>query len=354
MVRTPFADENAAAAKSGINALSANGGNDWPEAVWSAVARCVDGSLVGGWRDKPTQRRIIVLGDAPGHNPEPFPGGTNSSSVLGAASTSDPPVSVDTLLVGGDIDAAATFDLLSGGTGGSAWSAATADLVDDGLNSIVDEVAATPRFPSGEVAALRPGFSFDKPAEGMAVPPRYFLLEILRFDERTWWWKRYKRIRLKPDVDGWVSRSPLKLGEYQWRLAMAQPSGSVLLPDGNYSPRTRGGLFYEDNWTQFTRLPALPGEPGDLSPYAWGFSNGGERTITYSWTSTVGADKYFLEIFRDGTLWKRITVREPRTSDTETRMVRVGGHRDGVTYSWHIQALNFDRRKPREGEWTPF
>ena len=349
-VKTPFSYANAAAAKSGINSLSASGGNDWPEAVYSALDRVIDGTPFGGWRDNPTDRRVIILGDAPGHDPEPFPGGTNSRSVLARANTPGKPIHVHTLLVGDDVDAQSTFELIGGSTGGSSWTAADASEVSTGLTSIVDEVAENPRFPRGDTPNFLPSFTFDPPGAGMFDPPKYLLLEILRFDEKIWWWRPYRRVRLKGDATSTISKTPLPLGTYQWRLVMFLPGTNLALPDGT-TTKQPGGLRYETEWTEFNRTLALPGEPTNMSPYPYSF-NPTTSTVTYTFTKATNATAHAVRIYRDGVLWKKLTVKEPRNPADDTRTFRVKGHSSSHNYSWEIQGLNFDRRKPDDSAYV--
>ena len=59
-----FADFN-----TGLNSLSANGGGDTPEAVYSGIVEALRSSWqVGG------KRSVILIGDAPPHDPEPVTG----------------------------------------------------------------------------------------------------------------------------------------------------------------------------------------------------------------------------------------------------------------------------------------
>jgi hypothetical protein len=74
-----------AAVISAINSLSLGSGNDWEESVYSAIMHCINASTLGGWREDPVTRKIIVMGDAPPHDPEPFTGYT-LDSVEAAAS----------------------------------------------------------------------------------------------------------------------------------------------------------------------------------------------------------------------------------------------------------------------------
>lgn len=64
---------DATAAINSLSGITANGGNDTPEAVYSAIASCVQGygAALGGWR-KEAVKTIMLMCDAGPHDPEPF------------------------------------------------------------------------------------------------------------------------------------------------------------------------------------------------------------------------------------------------------------------------------------------
>ena len=60
-----------------INGFTAGGGGDWPEAVYSGLMHSIDGNSLGYWRsDTKVKKIIILMGDAPPHDPEPNTGYT--------------------------------------------------------------------------------------------------------------------------------------------------------------------------------------------------------------------------------------------------------------------------------------
>ena len=70
----PFTDQPSIeareqAALDAINSLSASGGGDTPEAVFSGLLTALDGSI-GEFREEATARRIILFGDAPANDEE--------------------------------------------------------------------------------------------------------------------------------------------------------------------------------------------------------------------------------------------------------------------------------------------
>ncbi|MEZ5095971.1 MAG: VWA domain-containing protein [Nocardioides sp.] len=64
------------ALKSAINGLSVNGGGDWPETMYSGV----DAALDLPWRPG-VKKVVIVLADAPPHDPEPISGLTGQDVI---------------------------------------------------------------------------------------------------------------------------------------------------------------------------------------------------------------------------------------------------------------------------------
>ncbi len=62
---------NSAALQTAIQAITLGAGGDREESVYSALMHCIDGSSLGGWRTTNTKKLIILMGDAPPHDPEP-------------------------------------------------------------------------------------------------------------------------------------------------------------------------------------------------------------------------------------------------------------------------------------------
>lgn len=66
------------AIKGAINSLYASGGADWAESVHSGLMGAIRGDGIGAWRED-TKKVVILMGDAPPHDPEPFTGHTTDS-----------------------------------------------------------------------------------------------------------------------------------------------------------------------------------------------------------------------------------------------------------------------------------
>jgi len=120
-----------------INALSVDGGDDTPEAVFEALMRAIDSSSVGGWRPN-VNKQVILMGDAPPHNPSQE--GLTPAIVAKAAEDADPVV-IQTLVVGingsYDQDAVDAFKELAALTGGNSFEAIDASKVPEALQKTI-------------------------------------------------------------------------------------------------------------------------------------------------------------------------------------------------------------------------
>jgi Mg-chelatase subunit ChlD len=130
-----------------INSLSVGGGDDTPEAVFEVLMRAIDSTAVGGWRNN-VNKQVILMGDAPPHNPSRE--GFTAASVAKAAEEADPVV-IQALVVGNsgvyDTDAVAAFRELAELTRGNFFEAADASKVAEVLQDTI-EVIQPPKPPS--------------------------------------------------------------------------------------------------------------------------------------------------------------------------------------------------------------
>ena len=133
---------SASAANAAIQSLSLGWGADWQESVLSAVMHCVSAASLGGWRGfPPVLKAIILMRDAPAHDPEPFTGYT-VAGVIRAALRADPVVlfPVDT---GTSTPMSESLEFAEG-TGGEAFAAYyVADIV-PAIEAAIDEIAISP------------------------------------------------------------------------------------------------------------------------------------------------------------------------------------------------------------------
>lgn len=135
---SPFSD-TPAVITGGIGVLSAYGGGDWPESQLSGVMRAIEAEGIGPWRSG-VQKSIIVMTDAPGHDPEPFTGYTKASVAAAARAggvtvsampasrfrfathaAPETPIRIYGVVVGGDGLAYYELNELATATGGKVW-----------------------------------------------------------------------------------------------------------------------------------------------------------------------------------------------------------------------------------------
>jgi hypothetical protein len=348
-VRTPFT-RDLTSVRSAINNIYASGGKDESEAVFSALMRTLLGSEIGGWRPN-AERRIVLMGDAPGHNPEPFPGGFSYNDVASSITAMQNPVAIHVLYIGGSEEAQQQFQALAALSAGSTRQAATAIDVPAAVAGLIDEFTETPRFPRGETAAFVPTFTFQPPTESMLPPISTYMIELQRYDTKSGSWKNYKKTTLPGYVTTWIPKKPLPLGDYRWRLGYVRKAGLFTLPSGA-TETIKGASVVEQDWTTFTRAVVTPGDPVLLTPESFFTATG--KTVTYRFATAVNADAYAMEIWKlgAGKPFKKRTVRAPKMNPGATVLeVAVGNHVPGASYSWRVQGLNYDSPKPLIDAW---
>jgi hypothetical protein len=352
-------------AKAAIDGLDLGYGGDLPEAVFSALIRTMSGSEIGAWRND-AERHIILMGDAPGHDPEPWLGGYSYDDVLAAWAADPNKIFIDTLLTGYGVsedDATSQYGGLAAGTGGVMRTTASTDA-GSAMEDMVYEIIEQPRFPDGNVAAFKPVFTFVPPTESMGPPVKNILLELQNWkvnkDPNRSAWKNYKKVTLPAAATSWTPTITLPRGDYRWRLGYIRGSGTFLLPDAS-SSRIAGATLMEPNLTEFTRVLVTPGDPTQYSPsddfsaYA--------KDIHYGFYTGANATSYALEIWHYDIkkscwkVWKKLTVKPPTKNPSATYLdVKVTGHiidaSKGSHYQWRVQSLNYDRTKIDPNAWV--
>lgn len=146
----PFHDvqrftSNPATAVSGIQALRLGFGGDLPESVFSGLMHAIQSPSLGSWRGEGVSKVIILMGDAPGHNPEPFTGFT-TNTVITAAENEDPVVIFPVAI--GNFNTA-QFQAIATGTAGQLIRAANASTIVSALQSAIGAIARTPVAEAG-------------------------------------------------------------------------------------------------------------------------------------------------------------------------------------------------------------
>jgi murein DD-endopeptidase MepM/ murein hydrolase activator NlpD len=170
-VETPFSGDRQTIV-GGINALRIGSGADLPESVYSGVLGPILGRpdsnsrRVGGWRSD-AQKIVILMGDAPPHDPEPVTGfdisdvieaaisggfeigdpipntpgsGAGPLRQAAAAETARIPVRIFSVLIGGNTQARSFFRQMAEGTDGELFAAATANQVVPAILSAIGSI----------------------------------------------------------------------------------------------------------------------------------------------------------------------------------------------------------------------
>jgi lysophospholipase L1-like esterase len=108
-----------AAIDAAIDGLQVDGGGDWPESMYSGIARAFD----LGWRPA-VKKVVVVLADAPPHDPEPTTGLTADDIV--ARSLAIDPVETSFVDVGG-ADSGGLATKIAQGTNGAVYNSSPSD-----------------------------------------------------------------------------------------------------------------------------------------------------------------------------------------------------------------------------------
>ncbi|MBA7615808.1 hypothetical protein ES703_23094 [subsurface metagenome] len=145
-----------------LDSLTASGGADWPESVYTALMHCIDhnslaealdGELygadpasmgLGAWRSGNVMRVIILMGDAPPHDPEPFTDYTLEDIIAAAGVSGIEPKHVVPLLIGDDAEAASYFESLAEETGGTVLQVAGAEEVVEAIMEAIELISRIP------------------------------------------------------------------------------------------------------------------------------------------------------------------------------------------------------------------
>lgn len=190
---------DAAAVNAAIQALGADGGADWPESVYSGLVTALTNPGGGGWRAD-ARRVIILMGDAPPHDPEPVTGFTMatvaalsravevgilgplaasleargpSAANAGTAMTGE--VDIYTLVIGFDSEAIDAYARIAELNRGQAFRSASAnDVVDDLTAAIAAGARPLPVFAASVETAtpiVRPGETATLTIQAIASNP---------------------------------------------------------------------------------------------------------------------------------------------------------------------------------------
>jgi hypothetical protein len=140
----PFSTDKAAII-SAIQGLTLGWGGDFEESVYSALMHSIDAGSLGGWRGEDQAMKVIILmGDAPPHDPEPFTEYILTSVTI-AAELADP-VHIYTIQIGGPVE---KFAELASQTGGEVFTAENAEEVVDAILEAIEEITKRPIADAG-------------------------------------------------------------------------------------------------------------------------------------------------------------------------------------------------------------
>lgn len=144
------------AVRAGVNSLSASGGGDGPETVYSGMMSAIGLS----WRDG-VKKVVLVLGDAPPKDPEPGTGFT-AQTVIDAAFAVDP-----ASVYGIDAGALGTaMSQIAASTGGRIIPVTATSEIDEAVNEIIEDAASRPYAWLDGPHVLRVGDSIELDASG--------------------------------------------------------------------------------------------------------------------------------------------------------------------------------------------
>lgn len=121
----------------GLDGLSADGGGDWPESVYSGVMT----ALNQPWRDG-VRKTVIVIGDAPAKDPEPVTQYTAADVVKRAFEVD--PAQVYPVVAGGDSTTVAQLQALADGTNGKLFTSGFGQDVVPSIEAALDASGVTP------------------------------------------------------------------------------------------------------------------------------------------------------------------------------------------------------------------
>jgi hypothetical protein len=348
---------NLLAAKASINTLRASGGGDTPEAVFTAVYDTAKGVGVGAWRtDKSVSRQIILMGDAPGHDPEPWPNPRTIRNAIDELKNND--ISLQAVHVGSDDSALFDFTAMAGESSGrivsAGSSAEVASLIKDAFIDI-----ETGRFPVGSTIESKPTFLYEAPGgrAGGVSEIRKLGMRLETFNEKRGRWRSYRKFNLKDlAATSFAAPKDLPPGKYRWRLAGSLRPRNQELPDGSAELAGQKGKFVEENYVEFERVANAPRSI---------------RKITKE--NLVAEGKTQVLEFRDDPLAEAFAVRvttaasptaKPKkrtfifkraktTAGEQPQTLKVTIRtKPGAAFFWEIQGLNFDRKKIDDKAWN--
>lgn len=356
-VRTPFT-EDTAAAETALLAIEADGDGGTAEAVCSAVFATTAGNEIGFWREgEDVDRQIFLIGGAPALNPEPWADGRTMDSCLGLLQGMGTDgkwddatgVSLQSVLLGDNSEAAEDFETLASDSGGTTVKAATAAEVPALIEKLIEDVDGE-RFPVDTTTAMEPLFFFNPP--GGKIPSSTEIsglaVEVQTLDQRRGVWRSFRRFTL-PDTndDSLASERYFPPGRYRWRLNGREVSANFVLPNGSKVKDTGAQRLVEENWTEFEREPAIPGPVTKITPAL--IPNAGKVELVFE--DEVLSDSFAIRLLFSGNKQRTFLLRRSQLQSGigTLKAVLVNPRPDA---HWEIQGLNRDRNKISPTAWN--
>jgi uncharacterized repeat protein (TIGR01451 family) len=202
---------------SAIQGLPIRCGGDWEESVYSALMHSIDASSLGDWREN-VKRVIILMGDAPPHDPEPFTEYTLSDVTDEAVANG---VSIYSIVTGGGGGASVTygyFSRLAEETDGQVFTAPTASEVVDAILEAIEEVIKDPVIVSKSKFSIKLGESISSQLEtAFGTPP--FTWSVVEGSPPP---------GISLSSDGVLSGTPTEVGEFTFKVRATDSKGKVV------------------------------------------------------------------------------------------------------------------------------
>lgn len=184
-----------------IDALRIGDGWDWPESVYSGVMGAIrsrtdgTGKRLSGWRPG-VEKILLLIGDAPPQDPEPFTGFTDDDVILaaqrGGFEIGDPlpepavparsldtsgertPVHIFSIVIGGDQQARAAYRRLAEGTGGELFFASNASQIVNAILAAIGSIGGGGGIPVNNPPEVSGAFA----SSSQLWPPNRRMQEI--------------------------------------------------------------------------------------------------------------------------------------------------------------------------------
>ena len=168
---------NAAVAVAAIDGISVDGGGDTPEALYCAISRAVGGSA-GAWRTG-AARHIVVMTDAPPHDPDPVTGDTQETIrallAAGTGGASSGSVRLHSVCLSGDSSVSAAYRTLSAASGGTCQSGVSATQAAEAIRYALAVAALSDvdlRFAKARALSSWPGPAYLSASSAETGAPR--------------------------------------------------------------------------------------------------------------------------------------------------------------------------------------